>query len=66
MEIYDRITELSLRERETLAGKLGTTPAYLNRIAYSRQGPGPKLARKMAKAMGISLAEVRPDLWGDA
>lgn len=68
MKITNAIRNLSLKERESLASQVGTTAPYLSRIAYGRGKtlPGPKLAKKLAKALEMPLADVRPDLWGDA
>ena len=68
MMISKVIRKLSLREREALAEQVGTTAPYLSRIAYGngKTLPGPQLSKKLAKALQMPLADVRPDLWGDA
>ncbi|WP_299947974.1 hypothetical protein [uncultured Microbulbifer sp.] len=69
MSIHHYLRSLPLVEREALAAQVGTTGAYLNRIAYGngKQPPGPKLARKLAVVLKgkLTLEEIRPDIWGE-
>lgn len=69
MRIDHYLRSLSLAQRGALAAQIGTTGAYLNRIAYGydKQPPGPKLARKLAEALQgkVTLEEIRPDIWGE-
>lgn len=54
--------------RQSLADAVGMSPDYLWQIATGWQGrkPSPKLARKISDATHgvVSLAELRPDVWG--
>lgn len=71
MNIDQCLKRLSLAAREELAEDVGTTGRYLSRIAYGRMQvlPGPKLARKLVAHQMLegktTLAETRPDIWGE-
>jgi hypothetical protein len=44
-----------------------TKVAYLAQLKGGHRKPGPALARRLVAASrgGLTLADVRPDLWGD-
>lgn len=54
--------------RQSLADAVNTSADYLWQIATGWKGrkPSPKLARKISEATHglVSLAELRPDVWG--
>jgi len=47
-----------------LAQRLDTDPAYISQIETGFRKPGPALARKLARALGLNLHDVRPD-WAE-
>ena len=56
-------------KRHELAGRVGVTPNYLWQIAVRNadRQPSPKLAKKIhEETLGlVSLASLRPDIWGN-
>lgn len=58
-------TALSPQEKNQLASDLGTSFAYLSQIANGDRDPGHKLAKKMREKTGLSLKQIRPDIYGE-
>lgn len=58
---------LLIEDRKRLAKAVGVCPAYLYQIATGRRKPSPALAKRIAAATNgaVTLAELRPDVWGD-
>lgn len=53
-------------EREKLAQAVGTSVNYLRNCSVGVRQPGPALCfRLVAKEPRLTLAELRPDIWGD-
>ena len=48
-----------------LAGKVGSSYAYLSQIAHGHRRPSTKFAQKLVKAdKALTLPKLRPDVWG--
>lgn len=53
------------KERRVLAATCGTSEEYLRFCANGYRQPGHELARKLVAAEPrLTLAELRPDIWG--
>lgn len=63
----DYLNSIGQPEREQFASAAGTSVGYLWLLAGKHRQPSPKLARKLQEASGgiLTLAELRPDLWGE-
>jgi transcriptional regulator with XRE-family HTH domain len=46
-----------------LARKVGTEYSYLRQIAHGSRKPGVDLAQRLAKALNVTPADIRPDIW---
>jgi len=69
MLIKDFIARFGREELDAIAAKAGTTLGYLSeQVANGHRNPSPDLAKKLVAASGgrLTLAELRPDLWGRA
>ena len=54
------------RERKILADACGTSVGYLYHCAKGRRHAGPELCKLLVKhEPRLTLAELRPDIWGD-
>ena len=53
-----QIREAHGMTQETLAKKAGVTRAYLSRLEMGRHDPPLSRLRKLAKALGVSVAEL--------
>jgi DNA-binding transcriptional regulator YdaS (Cro superfamily) len=63
MKLSDFLAEA---DQDLFAAKVGTSKAYLYQLATGRRKASPKLAKRIhdATAGAVSLAELRPDVWG--
>jgi DNA-binding XRE family transcriptional regulator len=54
--------------QQQLADQVGVTRWWINRIELGERLPSPQVAKKIHEALGphITLADLRPDIWGDA
>lgn len=66
MDLRTYLDRLSPQQKEQLASIVGTKPVYLIHLAGRHRTPSPELAIKIwrATAEEVSLAELRPDIWG--
>ena len=62
MEYMDRSGE----RPSTLARRLGVEPSTVTRILNGERKPSVELAKRIENLTGISRAELRPDIFGDA
>lgn len=67
MELSEYLKSMNQEERANFAKRIGTTLGYLNLIRGGHRRLGPSLAKKFVSAAGgkVSLAEIRPDIWGE-
>ena len=68
MALKQYLKTLTSDERATLASEAGTSVGYLDQLKGDHRKPGPALARRLVAASRgeLTLADVRPDLWGEA
>lgn len=65
MDMQTLLRSLEPDGREQLAKSAKTSVGYLYLIAGGHRNPSPKLAKKLVEAdPRLTLAELRPDLWG--
>lgn len=67
MNMREFLNAIDQAERERFAKNAQTSVGYLWLLAGDHRRPSPKLARRLHEASGgrMTLAELRPDLWGD-
>lgn len=68
MALKHFLNTLTSEQREALAVQAQTSVGYLDQLKGGHRKPGPALARRLVAASrgGLTLADVRPDLWGEA
>lgn len=67
MNLKTYLEPLSIPERAEFAARAGTSPLYVYMLATGRKRPGPKICKALrdASSGAVTLAELRPDLWGE-
>jgi hypothetical protein len=67
MTLRELLDVLSAEEKRSLAAAAQTEYIYLFQLAAGARTPSPKLARRLVEADNrLTLAELRPDIWGQA
>lgn len=68
MNLVDYLNSLTIAKREAFADRAGTTDAHLAQLKGDHRRPSPEMARKLVAASNgaLTLAELRPDIWGDS
>lgn len=67
MDLKDYFEATKPKERRALAALCGTSEEYLRHCSKGTRQVGYPLAMKLAKAEPrLTLAELRPDIWGEA
>jgi len=56
---------LNKETRQAAAEAIGTTTDYLYQICVGQRKASPKLAKRLSAYSGLTLAEIRPDIWGE-
>ena len=67
MQIKEFVNTFGPDELSTIARRAGTTLGYLrDQVANGHRKPSPELAMRLAEMSNgrLTLAELRPDLWG--
>lgn len=67
MNLFNYLNTLTQDERDSFAARAKTNFLYLKQLKGGFRNPGPMLCRRMvAASYGVlTLAELRPDVWGD-
>lgn len=67
MDLKQYLSELTPEQRQDLAERAGTSPAYLVQLAGAHRKPSPAMARALVEASNnkLSLENLRPDIWGE-
>ncbi|AHD00461.1 helix-turn-helix domain-containing protein [Leisingera methylohalidivorans] len=63
MNITEHISANGL-SREKICQEAGISRAFLSLIERNERSPGPQTVGRLAKALGVSVRDLRPDLAG--
>lgn len=64
MDLKTYYMSLGKPGREAFVKAVGTTEGYMIQLIYGFRRPGVEMAKKLADHSPLTLAQLRPDIWG--